>query len=167
MHLATSEISWRPAKTMLCMGQVQDPLSPLRLPLQIPNFCIQPEKTIILGICSSGRTTGIAPLPLYHPGRSKTMLPDTALAGAWGSPHLTALFWAGEEWGMQLRPGKGTPQEAPCPIQPSSLRPQPYSAISVLERCVPALPAASQEHQAPESPANKAVIALATTWVGL
>lgn len=93
------------------------------------------------------------------------MLPDMAPAGAWGSSHLTVSFWAEEEWGMQLWPGKGTPQEVPCPTKPSFLRPQPYSAIPVLEECVPALPAASQEHQAPDCPANKSANALTTTWV--
>lgn len=134
-------------KTVLWKGQAKDPFLPLRWPLRITSFCILPEKTVIPGISSSARATGMQ--PGAHVG--KATLPAMAPAGTRGSLQLAASFWGKRG---KLQPGKGLPSpQGGGPSHPTFL-PEPTALASppVLEgdcSCPPSCPAGTPSTRTP------------------
>lgn len=144
-------------KTALWRGQVKDPLLPLRSSLRLTDFVIQPEKTVISGISSSGRAMGMQPgahvgstAALLPPGLEQGPAPCHDTCRGMGQPTPPCLILRGE---TQLRPGKGplSPQGAPHAVPASSLRPQSCSAPLFLRGLLlpSQLPHRDTKHQDP------------------
>lgn len=132
-YLATSEICWRPLKTMLSRGQVKGLFLPLGSSLWITSFCVQPEKSVISGISGSNRTREMQPgadvgstaTPLL-PTQEWRHTPTHGACRDVGQPtthRLTCLVG-----GSLLRPGKCLPSPRRWTVL-SHLPPRAHSPV--------------------------------------